>query len=256
MERALPGLSAVVDEAEAAAVEPGAWDMSLRPEQIVYRDEVMVVVDKPAGLVVHRGWADDEVALLQLVRDAVGAHVYPVHRLDRGASGVLVFALTPAVARALQEQWTAGTVSKRYLAIVRGAPPDAAEIDHPIPRSEDGPRVPAITAIRTLHRAGRYAVVAAAPRTGRLHQIRRHLKHISCPLIGDVRYGKGEHNRLFRERHNLHRLALHARSLRLEHPVSGAPLLLTAAVPADLVGALAGLGAPASLLLDVLDDMS
>ena len=151
----------MVDEAEAAAAEPGAWDMSLRPEQIVYRDEVMVVVDKPAGLVVHRGWADDEVALLQLVRDAVGAHVYPVHRLDRGASGVLVFALAPAVARALQEQWTAGTVSKRYLAIVRGAPPDAAEIDHPIPRSEDGPRVPAITAIRTLHRAGRYARLGA-----------------------------------------------------------------------------------------------
>ena len=78
----------------------------------------------------------------------------------------------------------------------------------------------------------------------------------NTPTYFSVRYGKGEHNRLFRERHNLHRLALHARSLRLEHPVSGAPLLLTAAVPADLVGALAGLGAPASLLLDVLDDMS
>lgn len=216
----------------------------------------MVVVDKPAGLVVHRGWADDEVALLGLVRDAVGAYVYPVHRLDRGASGVLVFALSSAMARALQEQWTAGAVHKRYVAIVRGAPPDAAEIDHPIPRSEDGPRVPAVTVIRTLHRAGRYAVVAAAPRTGRLHQIRRHLKHISCPLIGDVRYGKGEHNRVFREQHDLHRLALHARSLRLVHPVSGAPLLLTAELPADLVGALTGIGAPASVLSDVLDDMS
>ncbi len=230
--------------------------MSLTPGQILHRDEALVVVDKPAGLVVHRGWADDEVAMLQVVRDAVGAYVYPVHRLDRGASGVLVFALTSEVARLLQEQWTAGAVHKRYLAIVRGAPPDAVDIDHPIPRSEDGPRVPAITAVRTLHRAGRYAVVAAAPRTGRLHQIRRHLKHISCPLIGDVRYGKGEHNRLFRERHDLHRLALHARSLRLHHPVSGAPLLLAAPVPADLAGALAGLGAPASLLEDVLDDMS
>jgi tRNA pseudouridine65 synthase len=237
-------------------IGPGLRDMSLTPAQIVFRDDAMVVVDKPAGLIVHRGWADDEVAMLQVVRDAVGAHVYPVHRLDRGASGVLVFALSPAGARALQEQWTAGAVYKRYLAIVRGAPPDAVEIDHPIPRSEDGPRVPAITVVRTLHRAGRYAVVAAAPRTGRLHQIRRHLKHISCPLIGDVRYGKGEHNRLFRERHELHRLALHARSLRLHHPVSGAPLLLTAPVPADLAGALAGLGAPASLLEDVLDDMS
>ena len=230
--------------------------MSLTPGQILHRDAALVVVDKPAGLVVHRGWADDEVALLGLVRDAVGAYVYPVHRLDRGASGVLVFALSPSGARALQEQWTAGTVRKRYLALVRGVPPDAAVIDHPVPRSEDGPKVPAQTAIRTLHRAGRYAVVAAAPHTGRLHQIRRHLKHISCPLIGDVRYGKGEHNRLFRERHDLHRLALHARSLRLEHPVTGEPLLFAAPVPADLAGALAGLGAPASVLEDVLDDMS
>ncbi len=243
-----------VSDAEPAE-EPVPRDMSLAPEQFVYRDDAMVVVDKPAGLVVHRGWANDEVALLGLVRDAVGAWVYPVHRLDRGASGVLVFALSSAMARALQEQWTAGAVHKRYLAIVRGAPPDALEIDNPVPRSEDGPRVPAVTVIRTLHRAGRYAVVAAAPRTGRLHQIRRHLKHISCPLIGDVRYGKGEHNRLFRERHDLHRLALHARSLRLHHPVTGEPLLLAAPVPADLRRAMTGLGAPASVFEDVLDDM-
>lgn len=224
--------------------------------EVLLLDAEVVAVDKPAGLIVHRGWADDEVAMLQLVRDTVGAHVYPAHRLDRGASGVLLFARSPAVARALQEQWSAGAVAKRYVAIVRGAPPDAAVIDHPIPRSEDGPRVPAVTAIRTLHRGGRYAVVAAAPRTGRLHQIRRHLKHISCPLIGDVRYGKGEHNRLFRERHDLHRLALHARSLRLLHPVSGAPLVIAAPIPADLAGAMTALGAPASVLEDDLDDLS
>ena len=231
--------------------------MSDRPAvEILLRDDALVAVNKPAGLIVHRGWADDEVAMLQLVRDAVGTHVYPAHRLDRGASGVLLFALSPGVARALQEQWTAGAVAKRYLAIVRGAPPDEAVIDHAIPRSEDGPRVPAVTAIRTLLRAGRYAVVAAAPRTGRLHQIRRHLKHLSCPLIGDVRYGKGEHNRLFREQHDLRRLALHARSLRLLHPVSDEPLCIAAPVPADLARAMIALGAPPSLLEDVLDDMS
>ncbi len=224
--------------------------------EILHLDEAMVVVDKPAGLAVHRGWADDDDVMLQQVRDHIGAWVYPVHRLDRGASGVLVFALSGAHAAALQAQWTAGTVAKRYLAIVRGAPPDAAVIDHDIPRSEDGPRVPAVTAIRTLHRAGRYAVVAAAPRTGRLHQIRRHLKHISCPLIGDVRYGKGEHNRLFREHHDLHRLALHARALRLAHPDTGVILDLTAPIPADLARALAGLETPLAVLDDVLADMS
>jgi len=223
---------------------------------ILHCDDALVAVDKPAGIAVHRGWADDDDVLLQRVRDQIGAWVYPVHRLDRGASGVLVFARSSAHAAALQAQWTAGTVAKRYLAIVRGAPPDAAVIDHDIPRSEDGPRVPAVTAIRTLHRAGRYAVVAAAPRTGRLHQIRRHLKHISCPLIGDVRYGKGEHNRLFRERHDLHRLALHARALRIVHPDTGLTLDFTAPVPPDLAHALAGLETPQAVLEDVLTDMS
>lgn len=223
--------------------------------ELLFCDDALVAVDKPAGVAVHRGWSDDEDAVLQQVRDQVGAWVYPVHRLDRGASGALVFARSSAHAAALQSQWTAGTVAKRYIAIVRGNPPDAAVIDHAIPRSEDGPRVDAITAIRTLHRAGRYAIVAAAPRTGRLHQIRRHLKHLSCPLIGDVRYGKGEHNRLFRERHDLHRLALHARALRLAHPVTGVTLDLVAEIPADLTRALTDLETPPHVFKDVLSDM-
>jgi len=211
-------------------------------EFVLYRDDDLLIVAKPAGVIVHRGWADDEVALLDLAREAAGAYVYPVHRLDRGASGVVVFALASAGARALQESWSAGQVAKRYLALVRGNPPEAATIDHPIPRAEDGPRVPAVTEVTTLARAGRYALVEARPLTGRLHQIRRHLKHVSCPLIGDVRYGKGEHNRLFRERHDLHRLALHAWSLTLPHPRTREPVHAVAALPADLARALAGLG--------------
>ena len=128
---------------------------------VLLLDAEVVAVDKPAGLIVHRGWADDEVAMLQLVRDTVGAHVYPAHRLDRGASGVLLFARSPAVARALQEQWSAGAVAKRYVAIVRGAPPDAAVIDHPIPRSEDGPRVPAVTAAACTRSAATSSTSAA-----------------------------------------------------------------------------------------------
>ena len=221
-----------------------AGDMS--PE-ILYRDDALVIVAKPAGLIVHRGWADDEVAVLQLVRDLVGVHVHPVHRLDRGASGALAFALTPAATRALQEIWSEGQVEKRYLALVRGNPPASAVIDHAIPRAEDGPRVPAVTEVTTLAQAGRYALVEARPRTGRLHQIRRHLKHVSCPLIGDVRYGKGEHNRLFREQYDLHRLALHAWSLTLPHPDTGATIRAVAKLPADLRGALDKLGITAAL---------
>jgi tRNA pseudouridine65 synthase len=203
---------------------------------ILFRDDRVVVVDKPAGVASHRGWSDADDALLQRVRDAVGAWVYLIHRLDRGASGVVLFALDRDTARVLSEAWP--STEKRYLAITRGHPPEHAVIDHPIPKEPGGERVPATTEIWRRETFGRYALVEAAPRTGRLHQIRRHLKHLSCPLIGDVKYGKGEHNRLFREHHDLHRLALHATSLAFDHPATGERVVVTAPLPADLSAAL------------------
>jgi tRNA pseudouridine65 synthase len=186
---------------------------------ILHRDARCVAVDKPTGIATHRGWADDDDALLQLVRDTVNAYVYPIHRLDRGASGVTLFALDRDAARAFSEAWP--TADKRYLAITRGHPPVHAVIDHAIPKAPGLDRVPAKTEVWRRETFGRYALVEARPHTGRLHQIRRHLKHISCPLIGDVRYGKGEHNRLWRERFGLHRLALHCASLTVAHPDQG-----------------------------------
>jgi tRNA pseudouridine65 synthase len=202
---------------------------------ILHRDSRCVVVDKPPNLSTHRGWDASDDALLQRVRDAVSAYVYPVHRLDRGASGIVLFALDRDAARAFSASWD--SAEKIYLAITRGHP-TAGTIDHPIPRAPGEPRVPAVTHVRCLELLGRYALVEARPVTGRLHQIRRHLKHISCPIIGDVRYGKGEHNRIFRTQHSLHRLALHAASLSLPHP-SGGALHVTCPLPADLVSALA-----------------
>ena len=202
---------------------------------ILHRDQRCVVVDKPSGIATHRGWADDDDALLQQVRDAVEMYVYPIHRLDRGASGCVLFALDKEAARAFSEAWE--HADKRYLAITRGHPPEALVIDHPIPRAPGEDRVPAVTEIRRLETFGRYALVEARPRTGRLHQIRRHLKHIACPLIGDVRYGKGEHNRIFRTEHALHRLALHCIALSVPHP-DGGTLAVECALPADLTGAL------------------
>jgi tRNA pseudouridine65 synthase len=202
---------------------------------ILHRDSRCVAVDKPSGVATHRGWAADDDALLQRVRDEVGAYVYPVNRLDRGASGIVLFALDRDAARAFAEAWEGA--EKVYLAITRGHPPDEIVIDHPIPRAPGEPRVPATTQLRRLETFGRYALVEARPRTGRLHQIRRHLKHISCPIIGDVRYGKGEHNRLFRAQHALHRLALHATSLTVAHP-SGATLRVDCPLAADLAAAL------------------
>ncbi len=203
---------------------------------ILHRDDRCVAVDKPANVATHRGWADDDDPLLQQVRDAVNAYVYPIHRLDRGASGIVLFALDREAAAALSRAWD--TADKRYLAITRGHPENGT-IDHPIPKAPGEARVPAVTDIRCLETFGRYALVEARPKTGRLHQIRRHLKHVSCPLIGDVRYGKGEHNRLFRERYDLHRLALHCTHLSVAHPAGG-ELVVDCALPADLERALAG----------------
>lgn len=202
---------------------------------IVHRDARCVVVDKPSGLATHRGWDGGDDALLQRVRDAVGCYVYPVHRLDRGASGLVVFALDGDAARALAAAWP--EADKRYLAITRGHPPDHAVIDHAIPRAPGEDRVAARTEVWRRETFGRYALVEARLHTGRLHQIRRHLKHISCPLIGDVRYGKGEHNRIFRERYALHRLALHARRLEFQN-LGGERLTIEAALPSELQRAL------------------
>jgi tRNA pseudouridine65 synthase len=203
---------------------------------ILHRDARCVVVAKPSGISTHRGWDDSEDALLQQTRDTVNAYVYPVHRLDRGASGCVLFALDKEAARHFAAAWPGA--DKRYLAITRGHPPDELVIDHPIPRAPGEDRVPAVTEIWRRQSFGRYSVVEARPRTGRLHQIRRHLKHISCPLIGDVRYGKGEHNRLFRERFALHRLALHSISLRVAHP-DGGELVVECPLAEELVAAIA-----------------
>jgi tRNA pseudouridine65 synthase len=228
--------------------------------EILFEDADIVVVAKPSGLLVHRTEASaDEPAVLQLARDATGgAHVYPVHRLDRSASGVLVLARSSAAARVLHEQLEEGRADKRYLALVRGEPPEAGTIDHPIPRREDGPRVPALTeyarvaSVRVAWTDGRaqaYALVEARPRTGRWHQIRRHLKHLGHPLVGDVNYGRGEHNRFCRERYGLARLALHAASLAFDHPTSGARVSFAAPLPDDLRAPLVRMGFDAAVLV-------
>jgi tRNA pseudouridine65 synthase len=218
---------------------------------VLYRSAAVVAIDKPSGLAVHRGQSRDPVHALELVRDQVGAYVYPAHRLDRATSGVLVFALSADAARALGDAFARGAVKKRYLALVRGAPPDFARVEHPLSQDDGKPPQPAVTNVRTLDRYGRYALVEAAPETGRTHQVRRHLKHLSCPIIGDVRYGKGEHNRLFRDRYGLHRLALHAESLTLSDPATNQRVTIHAPLPPILATTLDALNQgnlPADLL--------
>ncbi len=214
---------------------------------LLYVDRHVVVADKPSGLLVHRGWdKDDDVALFR-VRDALGGqHVHPIHRLDRGTSGALLFARTKEAAASLCKAFEEGRVAKTYFALVRGEPPAEGVIDHAIPKSEDGPKVPARTRYRLLRRSSidRCSLVEATPETGRLHQVRRHLRHLGHPLVGDVTYGSGEINRHYRATYDLHRLALHARSLAFDHPETGERTCVFAPVPSDLGDALTRLCLP------------
>jgi tRNA pseudouridine65 synthase len=210
--------------------------------QVLFRDEHLAIVDKPSGLLVHRGWGRDEEVAVGCARRALGAFVYPVHRLDRGASGALAFALSSEIAALLHAQFEDGRVDKRYLAAVRGTAPEAVTVDHAIPRREDGPRVPAVTEIRRLAAAAGFSIVEARPRTGRLHQVRRHLKHLSHPILGDANYGVGALNRRLAAEVGLARLALHAARLVFSHPVTGAVIDVVAPLPEDLAAPLARLG--------------
>lgn len=214
-----------------------------RPIDLLFVDGDVVVANKPSGLLVHRGWDDDDDVALFRVRDMLGAQVHPVHRLDRGTSGALLFARTREAAATLGRAIEAGRMEKRYLALVRGTPPDEGVIDHAIPRSEEGERVAAVTRFRCLARSpvDRCSLVLAQPETGRLHQVRRHFHHISHPIVGDVNHGSGETNRHYRARYGLHRLALHARSIAFDHPTTGQRIAVSSPVPDDLARALEAL---------------
>ena len=220
---------------------------------VIYRDEHLVAVHKPSGLLVHRSPIDRHETrfALQLVRDQIGQRVYPVHRLDKPTSGVLLFALSSEVARALSEQFAAGEVHKRYLAVVRGWCPLEGQVDHPIKdkpdkvadrnRSREAVAREALTRFRRLatveipyavdrYPQSRYSLVALEPLQGRKHQLRRHMKHLGYPIIGDAKYGKGVHNRFFELRYGVDRLLLACTRMSLQHPLSLEPLHLDAPV--------------------------
>lgn len=215
--------------------------------EVLYHDSLLLAIDKPAGLLSHRGWAQDRVTALSVARAIAGCWVYPLHRLDRGTSGVLLFALNPGVVPVVQQLFDHRWVAKRYLALVRGIAPDDVLVDHALAKSKNGPKLESRTRIRRLtpatghpeHRGlWRYSLVEAWPETGRLHQVRRHLKHLGHPIIGDVRYGKSEHNQVFREL-GFHRMALHADSLVLPHPRTGQRLEVRAPLEAMMAATLA-----------------
>lgn len=213
----------------------------------MYRDSDLIVINKPSGLLVHRSKIDRHETrfALQMLRDQIGQHVFPVHRLDKPTSGLLAFALSPHVATRLSDQFARREVAKQYLAVVRGYAPLQGEIDHPLTEKRDRiadsqsrtvkPPQDALTYYRRLaqiewpeavdrYPQARYSLVELRPRTGRKHQLRRHMKHIGHPIIGDANHGKGIHNRFFAEKLDCPRLLLACTGLAFDHPGTGEPL--------------------------------
>lgn len=217
---------------------------------IIYRDEFLVAINKPSGLLVHRSMIDRHETrfAMQLLRDQIGQHVFPVHRLDKPTSGVLVFALNAEIAAIMGNIFAEHQLHKTYVAIVRGIAPEYILLDYPLIEELDKytdknarspePK-PAITEFFRLadinlpyaidkYPESRYSLVKCIPQTGRKHQIRRHLKHISHPIIGDAKHGKGNHNRFFQQHLAAHRLLLAATELKFTHPVLQTKLNLVA----------------------------
>lgn len=221
--------------------------------KVLHIDEHLVAIDKPAGLLVHRTALDarERRFAMQMLRDQIGAPVWPVHRLDKGSSGVLLFALNADVARLLCAAFEQGQMHKRYLALVRGWPSvEGGVIEHPLARDpEHASEGQVLLASRTDWKlvkhiewpfatdarfsSSRYALLEALPHSGRRHQIRRHFKHIAHPIVGDATHGKGAHNRAVAQFLGLQRLWLHALELRFAHPVTRQPLILKAALGSE-----------------------
>jgi tRNA pseudouridine65 synthase len=211
--------------------------------QILFQDQDIVVVQKPAGLLVHRtslAFGEHE-ACLQILKNQIQCLVYPVHRLDRPTSGALIFALSKDMARHLALQFSEQKIEKKYLAVVRGYAPDRGVIDYPLTeeldkiadknaRENKAPQK-AVTEFERLARvelpipvdrypSSRYSLVQAIPKTGRKHQIRRHLRHLGHPLLGDINYGVGKHNRFFADHFSCKRLLLACTEISFAHPRS------------------------------------
>ncbi len=214
--------------------------------EILYHDGHYVAVHKPCGLFVHPSALEARAAnCLDLLRDRLTEPPYTVHRLDRATSGVLLFALGPEAAHRIGRLFADREVEKRYLAVVRGHPPLQGRVERALRERDTGAVREAVTEFRRLRTAvleaqvgpypqAWYALVEAAPLTGRRHQIRRHLAHISHPIVGDTSYGDNAHNVYFREAFGMRRLLLLASELSFTHPFTGAPVTIRAPLPADV----------------------
>lgn len=209
---------------------------------VIYQDENFIVVDKPSGVIVHP-WSEcsDKVSLMHLLKEQTGKWIYPIHRLDRAVSGVMIFAFSSQSAKLLQDQWGRDETEKIYCGLVRGAVDSPTYIDYPLKNKKKatGEKQEAMTKLWPQGSNEFVSLLKIKIETGRYHQIRRHCSAMACQLIGDTKYGKGEMNRYYREHFDLHRLFLHCLGLKIE--LGGVQHKFFAPLPEDLLQVLSRL---------------
>ena len=219
--------------------------------EILYKDDYLVAINKPSGLLVHKSMIDKHEIYfaMKMLRDQLGQWVYPIHRLDKPTSGVLLFALDSQSAKLMSEQFKEHTIQKTYIAVVRGYIQESGHIDYALSvkfdkitdklANKEKVAEKAITNYRKLgsveldfavgkYEKSRYSLVELKPLTGRKHQLRRHMKHLSHHILGDTKYGRGEHNKFIRKEFGVNRLLLHANSLEITHPYTKERIIIKA----------------------------
>lgn len=227
------------------------------PIEILFEDTDLLVLNKPSDILVHKSMIDrhDKLNIVDWLENQLSAKVFSVHRLDKPTSGCLIFAKSKGIAQKINGLFSEHKVVKSYIAIVRGYTDEEGQIDYPlkeeIDKMEDSrtSRVlaakSAITDYKRLatlelpipnkrHSTTRYSLVELFPKTGRKHQLRRHMAHIRHPIIGDTRHGDGTQNTIARTHLGCHRLLLHAKTLTLPHPSSDETLKIIACPPPEL----------------------
>lgn len=208
--------------------------------EIIYEDDHLIAINKPHGLLVHRSSiaTNTDVYALQLLRDQVGYHVHPVHRLDRKTAGVLLFSKTAEFVSQIQARLQEDTSMKKYIAFVRGYFPEEITVDYHL-TNDKGKTQEAVTHFKCLnhfeldiplgkHTTSRYSMIEAYPKTGRMHQIRKHLNHLRHPIIGDRPHGCNKQNKLFLEKWKLNSMLLHAKEMSFIHPIHDEKVSITA----------------------------
>ena len=215
--------------------------------EIVYEDDYIIAVNKPNNFLIHQShYARNitEITLLEFLQQQIGYPVYPLHRLDRKTSGILILLKDKQHVNQFQELFTNNSITKTYYAISRGFPPLSGKIDSPVKNDDTGVYKDALTNYETVNTialeisvgpypTSRYSLIKLMPQTGRMHQLRKHLNKISHPIVGDYKYGDRFHNRMFETEFNCIHLFLHAYSIAFEHPITKQQINLTADFPSD-----------------------